>query len=198
MPRTYATFTYDYLRALGFKFKRRKLFEDIRPIQPSTWLRQTLEIYKRQRLASGKAKAQFLIAPVLTEVAERNPGSICIFSGYNFNVDKTLGLHGFFDYVLNKNATSLLIETPFFCVTEAKNENFDLGAPPCIAGMYAARLLNRKHNKSMPAVFGASTFGHFWQFLQLEDSTVWEDQNLYDLSNLPQLLGVLQTIVDQS
>ena len=71
-----------------------------------------------------------------------------------------------------------------------------MGIPQCIAEMYAAQLFNERKEKPLTAIFGAVTNGTTWLFLKLEQSTVKQDVVEYSTQNLPELLGVLQTIID--
>jgi hypothetical protein len=45
-------------------------------------------------------------------------------------------------------------------------------------------------------MYGATTTGFEWLFMRLEESNVKVDKQLYQLSALPELLGVLQRIID--
>jgi hypothetical protein len=62
--------------------------------------------------------------------------------------------------------------------------------------MYAARLFNQQQGKAIPIIYGAVTYGRAWQFLQLQDSTVYLDNQILFLDQLPLILGILQTIID--
>ncbi|MDZ7879118.1 MAG: hypothetical protein U5L45_15655 [Saprospiraceae bacterium] len=81
----------------------------------------------RKNLGSEKAKSEFLIAPVIAEIAERNVDSISFYSGYQFDVDKSKGLKGFCDFIISAEPEAFIISAPVLCVVEAKNENLDAG-----------------------------------------------------------------------
>jgi hypothetical protein len=66
----------------------------------------------------------------------------------------------------------------------------------CGAEMYAARLFNQKQQKDFPIIFGAVTNGFAWQFLKLEGQILYIDTQTYGTRNLPELLGVLQNMID--
>jgi hypothetical protein len=74
--------------------------------------------------------------------------------------------------------------------------DIDLGLEQCAAQMLGARVYNQKHKNPIETIYGCVTTGTEWQFLLLENNIFWVDTNRYYLNNLPQLLGILQTIVD--
>jgi hypothetical protein len=198
MVKSYSKYTYEDLKKLGVTVQEKILFTEglIAPVVPSDFLEQTLlRSTRRRKLKTEKAKSEFLIAPVLGEIEERNP-DIAFYSGYNFDVDKSQGLAGFCDYLFSFEALSPIIEAPVFCVVEAKNENLETGIPQCIAEMYAAQTFNAARGRTVSPIFGATTFGWQWKFHKLENKTAISDINIYNLNQLPQLLGVLQHIVD--
>ncbi len=89
-----------------------------------------------------------------------------------------------------------MIEQPIFCIVEAKNDNLENGVPQCIAEMFAARIANERQNKPIDVIYGCVTTGHSWQFLKLEGSTAYQDANIYGLTDLPKILGILHSFVD--
>lgn len=182
---------------LGVKRRIKPLFPNVAPLQPSEWLKTAIEEAPIGQLGSEKAKSEFLIAPVLNEIRRHNRNKVSVFSGYSFEVEPLLGLTGSCDFLFSKEVASPDIEAPIFCVFEAKNENIESGIPQCIATMYAARLFNERHGQNRQRIFGAVTYGKEWLFLQLEGDTSYQDTKTYFLHDLPALLGVLQTIVDQ-
>jgi hypothetical protein len=199
MPKSYSKFTSEDIDALGIRTVDDYLFQDtkIENIQPSELLTSVLERGFKSKLRSEKAKSEHLITPILTEIAVLNSQKIACYSGYKFNVDHSLGLVGFCDYILSYDPMSRNIEAPFFCIVEAKNENFDDGISQCIAEMYATQIFNAQRNKNLPFIYGAVTFGFEWKFIQLIDKKAVVDTNIYYLNELPKLLGVLNYIVNQ-
>ena len=87
------------------------------------------------------------------------------------------------------------IEAPVIGIFEAKDDSLDKWYGQCGAEMYAARLFNEHQNRYFPIIFGAVTNGFSWQFLKLEDKTLWIDTETYGTQNLPKLLGVLQYLI---
>ena len=197
MAQSYSKFTYDDLDKLNIKVVKQTLtFDGMQTVEPSSLLTETLKRHLRMPLASEKAKCEFIITPILSDITERNINEITYFSGYNFNVAKELGLKGRCDYLLTYVPNSPRIEAPVLAVVEAKNDNLDEGIAQCIAQMFAFRLFNERKGKPTPVVYGAVTFGLEWQFLRLEDQLVHLDTNIFYIKELPQILGVLQWIVD--
>ena len=198
MPRSYSQFTYDDLSALNLKVRERPLFNQIEEIEASPTLKTTLEKNLKRNLRTEKAKSELIITPVLNELEDRNATLLGYYSGYNFDVDKKLGLKGFCDYILSFEPDSPIIEAPVFCVVEAKNDNLDVGVPQCVAEMYAAQIFNQKRGIEPTFIYGAVTFGYEWKFLRLEKNVAYLDTNIYYLIRLSELLGVLQEVVNQS
>jgi hypothetical protein len=197
MAQSYSKFTYDDLDKLNIKVVKQTLtFDGMQAVEPSSLLTETLKRHLRMPLASEKAKCEFIITPILSDITERNIDEITYFSGYNFNVAKELGLKGRCDYLLTYVPNSPRIEAPVLAVVEAKNDNLDEGIAQCIAQMFALRMFNERKGKPTPVVYGAVTFGLEWQFLRLEDQLVHLDTNIFYIKELPQILGILQWIVD--
>jgi hypothetical protein len=199
MPKSYSKYTLDDLFALDFKIETGDLFQGITipNIAPSDLLITILQRAQQKNVGSEKAKSEKIIAPILDELEEINNRSFATFSGYQFNVDKTLGLSGFCDFILSREPKAPVIKAPVFCVVEAKNDNLDEGIAQCIAEMYAAQIFNQKRNKPEPAIYGTVTFGFEWKFLQLIEKSVVIDFNIYYLNELPKLLGVLNHVVNK-
>lgn len=197
MPTSYAKFKTDDLIQLGITLKRRVLFNNIiTDVAPSAYLQTTIAKNLKKNLASEKAKSEFLIAPIVAEIAERNEDSISFYSGYQFDVDKSKGLKGFCDFIFSAEAEAYTITAPVFCLVEAKNDNLDLGLPQCIAEMYAAYLFNQNANRLIPTIYGVVTFGFQWQFVRFSNMLAEIDETIYYINDIPKILGVLQYIID--
>jgi hypothetical protein len=198
MPKSYSKFTFNDLVSLGFSIESDELFKGVAidPIEPTSVLTTILERAQHKNVLSEKAKSEKIIAPILDELEEINGRSFATFSGYQFNVDKAMGLSGYCDFILSKKPKSVLIEAPIFCVVEAKNDNLDEGIAQCIAEMYASQIFNLKNQQAQNAIYGAVTFGFQWKFLTLVEKSVKIDYKIYYLNELPLLLGVLNHIVN--
>ena len=196
MPKSYSQYKYKDIPSLGLDLKRRAFIKNFTPVEASDFLKMTLEINSQQSLTTEKAKSEFIIAPVLYEIARKNLDKVSFFSGHNFDVDKDLGLKGFCDFLFTKSPENPVINAPVFCIVEAKNDNLEKGIPQCIAEMYASRVFNQRQNQSTSVIHGCVTTGYQWLFLIMEDQTVFQDTLVYTLSDLSKILGILQNIVE--
>jgi len=150
--------------------------------------------HKHAPINSQKARAELLITPVLMEIFERNSTKFNYFSGNPFDVEPTQGLKGRCDFLLTK-AMTLHITAPVIAIFEAKDDNVDNWYGQCGAEMYAARLFNERNQEPYRIIHGAVTNGYEWVFLRLEEQMLLVDRNRYYLGNLPELLGVLQSVI---
>ena len=196
-PTSYSKYKYADITALGLDILLDPILKNIAPVLASDFLKQTLEINTMQSLTTEKAKSEFIIAPVLFEIARKNADKVSFFSGHNLDVDRTLGLKGFCDFLFSRAPKSTFIKEPVFCIVEAKNDNLEKGIPQCIAEMYAARIFNQRQNKSTPIIHGCVTTGYQWLFLILDDQIVYQDTAIYTLSNLSNILGILQYVIEK-
>jgi hypothetical protein len=200
MPKSYSAFNYEDLKVLGLKVIADPLFVDVTipQIEPSDLLKKILERNARQNVRSEKAKSEFIISPILTELQEHNRDKFAFYSGYKFSVDLKLGLTGFCDFILSLEPKAVTIEAPVFLVVESKNDNLDSGIAQCIAEMYAAQIFNQKQGRLTPIIYGAVTLGLEWKFIQLIGNIATIDSNVFYLNQLPQILGTMQYIVDNA
>ncbi len=195
-PRSYSDFTLQHLRELlGINNHRHALNLLQQPIEPTDWLKITLEKNKAAPINSEKARSELLITPILIELLTRNPQKFNYFSGNTFDVEPLQALKGRCDFLLTKQL-SLDITAPIITVFEAKDDNIDNWYGQCGAEMYAARLFNERHNEPYRIIHGAVTDGYQWIFLRLEESMLWVDTERYYLHDLSGLLGVLQNVID--
>jgi hypothetical protein len=198
LTKSYSSFTIEDLRDLGIRVIPDVLFPTPLPwVEPSGDLKKTLSKNLKRPLATEKAKSELIITPVLNELQERNEAFFTYFSGYNFDVDKKLGLRGFCDFIFSKMPNLMYIEAPIFTVVEAKNADIDSGIPQCVAELYAAKIFNAKHDQILSPLYGTVTTGFDWRFIRFENDIAVVDSDIYALKNLPELLGVLQNIIDQ-
>jgi hypothetical protein len=198
----YKDFTFgDIENKLGIHQSKKKLFlDDINLIEPSNWLHETLRISQIQALSTEKMVSEAIVYPVLSEISLRNRNKIQLFSGETIDADKQKGLNGACDFIFSKDAYAVEINAPVIQVTEAKRG--DLNNPRSLsqtaAQMIGVRIFNQKNTKENPieTIYGACTTGYEWIFLKLEEDTIFIDTRRYYLIQLPQLLGILQFVVD--
>lgn len=198
MPTSYSKFKIEDLEALNIKVRQTQfLNEHIEPVEPSDYLTKTIAKNLRKPMMSEKAKSEYLISPILSEIQERNIEFTQLYSGYTFDVDKEKGLKGLCDYIFTFALdTPIVITSPVFSIVEAKNDNLANGIPQCIAELYAAHIFNERHGQHLPNLYGATTFGLQWQFIRYSNGFAEVDSTVYYINQLPQILGILQHIVD--
>ena len=193
----------DLEEKLGIKQSQKKLFPELmKPLKPSDWLTQTLNFYRENAvLTTEKAVSEAIVFPILQEIKSRNKNKLQLFSGEILEADKLKGLNGECDFIFTKEPNTVYLKAPIIQVTEAKKN--DMSDPRSLsqtaAQMVGVRVFNKNNTKDKPpieTIYGACTNGYEWIFLKLEGQTVFVDTDRYNLVNLPQLLGILQTVVD--
>lgn len=178
----------------GIKNQIMNLFDDIKPVEPSSWLLNLLQIAKELPVKSEKAKSEMIVMPILVELRNRNNKYFTIYSGDSLNIDDTL--KGECDFILSKDTRSFDINYPIIQVVEAKKNDIEIGIPQCAAQMVGAKKYNEKRgNKSINTIYGCVTTGDDWFFMRLTDKIEIDDEKYY-LGNLNQLLGIFQHILD--
>jgi hypothetical protein len=169
------------------------LFADIEAVKPSEILTVTLQEYISLATAIGteKARSEFLIAPILTEVRRQVNYQISLFSGTDFNVDFEKGLLGYCDFLLSASREQFFISAPVITIVEAKNENIIGGLGQCVAEMVAAQIFNQKKEIDIPVIYGVVTSGTAWRFLTLSENTVCIDLVEYYINQVETILAIL-------
>lgn len=173
------------------------LFKTITPVAIGSLLRELLPEYVPLALAisTEKARSELIISPVLVEVRRQMEHKISLFSGINFTVDASQGLHGVCDFLLCLSPEQLLLQAPVIAVVEAKNDNIKSGLGQCVAEMVAARLFNQRKGRDLAAVHGVVTTGSLWRFLELAANLVSLDLREYHLSEVERIIGILLHMV---
>lgn len=169
------------------------LFADIPGVHPSELLTFTLAEYIPLATAidTEKARSEFIIAPVLSEVRRQVNYQVSLFSGTDFNVDIEKGLQGYCDFILSCSAEQFYINAPVITIAEAKNEKITSGFGQCIAEMVAAQIFNQSAGNKIDKIYGAVTTGTAWRFLVLEERTVLIDQLEYYIKEVDNILAIL-------
>jgi hypothetical protein len=183
----------DVETRLGLKIITEQLFADVPEITPRADLAETIAegITVAQGMDSEKARSEFVIAPILLEMRRLRGNRNALFSGVEFNVDPTIGLNGYCDFLITRSARLYLVTAPVIAVAEAKNDNVNTGLGQCIAEMRAAWLFNHSKGEPVSQVFGATTTGTHWKFLRLRDTQVALDTDDYFITDLGKILGIL-------
>ena len=173
--------------------ENRNLFVNIPTVSSSDRLKLTLEenIPLAIAINSEKARSEFLIAPILSEVRRQLNYEISLFSGVDFNVEPGQGLNGFCDFILSQSQEQYYVSAPVMTVIEAKNENIIAGLGQCIASMLAAQLFNQRSSNAIDKIYGIVTTGTTWKFLTLQDNIASIDLTEYYIKEIDKILGIL-------
>lgn len=173
---------------------------NIPQILPSSKLMEALEVASAEHLGTEKAKSEYIIVPILNELKRNNPNRFSSFSGYEFEVDKSLGLTGFCDYLFSASSKRGEITAPIFCLVEAKNDNVEKGWAQCGAEMYAVRLYNAKEGNPREVVYGCVSTGFLWCFLKLAGNNLYISPDYIPLtfSDPQKVLSVFQWILAEA
>ncbi len=183
-------------KQFGLTDKKVALFKNLELIEPSSWLKETLENMIDVAYFSEKSRSEAIVMPILIETRKRNNNSFSIYSGAIFDIDKKQGLNGEVDFILGYSTQNYEVEAPIFCMVEAKDNDIEIGLGQCVAQMIATQILNEKEGYSTKKIYGCVSTGEDWQIMKLEGSTILFDSQRYYLRNLNEILGVLQKIVE--
>jgi hypothetical protein len=169
------------------------LFNDIPAVEPSEILTVILQDYIPLATAIGteKARSEFLIAPILSEVRRQLNYQVSLFSGTDFNVDIEKGLLGYCDFLISASSEQFFISAPVITIVEAKNENIISGLGQCIAEMVASQIFNQRQNLDIPVIYGVVTTGTAWRFLMLNETKVCIDMVEYYINQVDRILGII-------
>ncbi|NMF64252.1 hypothetical protein DP113_07285 [Brasilonema octagenarum UFV-E1] len=170
----------------------RNLFRNVLGVQPSDLLTRLLDenLPLATAINSEKARSEFLIAPILSEVRRQQDYRISLFSGTEFNVEPAQGLSGFCDFILSASGEQYFISAPVVTVVEAKNENIIAGLGQCAATMLAAQIFNQRAGNDVEVIYGVVTTGTNWKFLTLEQNIVCIDSIEYYIKEVDKILGI--------
>ncbi|HBW87905.1 MAG TPA: hypothetical protein DEG17_03160, partial [Cyanobacteria bacterium UBA11149] len=164
---SYSDFTLDELKTqFNLTLQERvELFQSIAPISPSALLTETLaeNLQLALEIDTEKARSELIVAPILVELRKHFNREISLFSGTEFNIDKTKGLSGRCDFIISHSSEQLMVTAPVATIVEAKNDNIKSGIPQCIAEMLAAQLFNQQKNNNIPCIYGIITTGSIWK-----------------------------------
>ncbi len=181
------------VKKFNLSARRQNLFKDVQGIEPSLWLKETLEMSKLVPLRNEKVKSERIVSPILLEVAKAFQQEITLFSGELLEVDAKEDLIGECDFFFTLTSQGVYLEAPIISIVEAKNEDLDYGIAQCAAQLYGARIFNEKEEKNIPILYGCTSTGTDWQFLRFEENTFYIDTQIY--TNLREILGVLHHII---
>ncbi|MBV6627506.1 MAG: hypothetical protein KI793_32060 [Rivularia sp. (in: Bacteria)] len=175
------------------------LFKDVGSIEPSATLVELLEEYLplARAISTEKAKSELLVIPILVEIRKILSRKVSLFSGSLFNVDISLGLTGYVDFLITLSEEMYAITSPVVMLVEAKNDVMTSGIGQCVAEMVAAQIFNQKHNNRVLTIYGVVTTGTSWLFLKLKEKTVYIDNQEYYINNLGKIMGILVSCLEK-
>ena len=177
----------------GLDAQKRQLFSDITTVEPSLWLKETLQKSSFIPLSNEKTKSERIISPILVEIAEYYQEYITLFSGEELEVNASENLSGECDFFFILQPHKPYIDSPIITLAEAKNENMEYGIAQCAAQLYGAKLFNEKEGKQIPFLYGCATDGVEWQFVRFENNIFYLDNKIY--TDLKEILGIWHYIV---
>ncbi|MEM9888419.1 MAG: hypothetical protein AAF849_21170, partial [Bacteroidota bacterium] len=147
------------------------------------------------RYGSEKERSERLVAPVLAELSRLNDYNITIYAGRELNVEPESGLNGECDYLLSFGKIMEIVEAPIFIAVAAKKNDQDYGTAQCAAQLVGVQKYNQQEGYDFPILYGCSTTGTNWKFMSLKQTTLFVDNHIYSIDQIPVLLGVLQHLV---
>ncbi len=192
----YSDFTLnDVRKSLGKIIKRAQLFEIIESIELPKWLREILDKGMPLAFISEKARSEFIVVPILLAVRELNHNSFSIYSGQRLDVEPSCGLTGECDFILTNTPPLPILQSPIISIVEAKKNDIEKGLGQCAAQMVGAQSFNQQEGNDIKMIFGCVTTGEDWQFLKLENDTIYIDNNRYYIVDVDKILGIFQSII---
>ena len=183
----------DVEAKLGLTLTIERLFPEVEDSTPRSGFLETLQegVTVAQGANTEKARSELIIAPILMEFRRLGGNRNALFSGVEFNVDPTIGLNGFCDFLITRSSRQYIVTAPVIAVAEGKNDNVNYGLGQCIAEMRAAWVFNALKNEPIAQIFGATTTGTHWKFLRLRDAQVTLDADDYFIRDVGKIIGIL-------
>jgi hypothetical protein len=169
------------------------LFAAVAPVKLTAGLASYLATVSPLGMASGteKARSEWLVSPLLSEVWLRSQRRIAVYSGLEMNVDPARGLNGVCDFVLGESKQYYFIEAPIIAVVEAKRDSIIDGMGQCAAEMVAAQIFNQQKQRPSEVTYGCITTGSLWKFLRLTGTQLDIDVEEYSIQQPERILGIL-------
>ena len=192
----YSDFTLDDLRN-QFKLRtvRASLFSGVAPVTLAAWFVESIARGRSHALLSEKARSEFIVTPVLMHLGDFVGENYAIYSGVDLDVDAGAGLKGPCDFLLGVTPPMPSLTAPLMVVVEAKKGDIEAGVAQCGAQMVATRRFNQERKLLTDRVLGCVTTGIDWQFLRLTESDLVIDTDLYYLTDVGKILGILASIM---
>ena len=123
MPR-YSSFSFKAVKKqFGLKSVKGILFDNLEPLQPSSWLLDSLERTSKMAIVSEKSRSEWIVSPIMVEVKYRNSDKMNVLSGENMDAAKDQSLTGECDFIFVKDPFALTVESLIFCLVEAERND---------------------------------------------------------------------------
>jgi len=176
----YSDFTlYDLEEKFGINHERKTLQFDILPFEVSERLKTDLAESTEMPIKSEKARSEWIVVPILKELRRRNDKFFTIYSGDTLVGEKETGLQGECDFILSKDTKSYEISVPIFQIVEAKRNDLDEGIKQCSAQLVGAKKFNERKGTITEKLYGCTTTGDVWQFIEYSDKLYIDDKKYY-------------------
>lgn len=160
---------------------------EITPRAPSPYYQQTIAKLKLHfDLSLSEAAKSLLIDAILLE-AIKDFIELKIWKAASLQTDSLVGTVAYLVAPQGK-----IYQSPFLCVVEAKNDNFEQGLAQCLVEMQACQWLNQIYKPF--EVFGIVTNAVVWQFYQLTPENDVYESPVYAETQLESILGILYSI----
>ena len=144
------------VKQFGLKTQKVNLFDEITPVEPSDWLKMSIEFAYLIPLSNEKVNSERLISPILTEVHRLHKDKLTLFSGEELDVEPENDLNGACDFFFSAVSGAYLLEAPIVTLAEAKDEDMDYGIAQCTAQMIGATKFNNLKGKPLNQIWGCA------------------------------------------
>lgn len=146
--------------------------------------------------ASEATIREVVIFPILRLSWKPFSQSLTLWGHKAIEADEILS--GTPDYMIAKKSAlgSIVFESPYVAVVEAKMDDFTRGWAQCALEMLAIQKINATEKELNLPIFGIVTNGKLWQFGKLDNNIFTEFRQTFILDNVNQIVSVLTTIFD--
>ena len=159
---------------------------------PSPFFVERMLRLKRFDLRGSEA-AKELIIDAIVEEALAELDELKVWKDAPLATDSMAGR---LDYLIAQNRDYL--EAPYFCLIEAKQDDFTQGMAQCLVGMQACDFNNQAIGQTI-IVYGAVSNGEVWRFYRYEpqgvDPPIVSESVSFTTGNMGQILGIVRSLV---
>ena len=111
----YSSFSFSGVKKqFGLKSVKGVIFDNLDPIEPSSWLVDSLARTSGMAIVSEKSRSEWIVSPIMVEVKYRNKDKMNILSGENMSVSKDVSLTGECDFIFIKDPYAFTVESLIF------------------------------------------------------------------------------------